>query len=157
MLTSTTGLPSKGTEFSHRILRRCKLNSSQTNFDLLAARVQKLEASNRRWRLLNALLLLSGASVALMGAKPADRLEPPVVRAGSVEAQEFVLKDETGHVYARLTLNPSIRRIMQSNGRTYLIPNGSLAIPGQPALQFFDDKGDVVWTVPQEPMLRPVK
>jgi len=133
------------------------MNSSQANLDLLAARVQKLEASNRHWRLLNALLLLSGISVVLMGAKPADRLEPNVIRAGSVEAQEFVLKDETGHVYARLSLNPSIRRIMQSNGRTYLIPNNSLAIPGQPALQFFDDKGDVVWTVPQEPMLRPVK
>ncbi len=133
------------------------MNSSQANLDLLAARVQKLEASNRHWRLVNALLLLSGVSVVLMGAKTADRLEPPVVRAGTVEAQEFVLKDETGHVYARLSLNPSTRRIMQSNGRTYLIPNNSLAIPGQPALQFFDDKGDVVWTVPQEPMLRPVK
>jgi len=133
------------------------MNSSQANLDLLAARVQKLEASNRHWRLVNALLLLSGVSVVLMGAKPAESLEPPVIRAGTVEAQEFVLKDETGHVYARLSLNPSTRRIMQSNGRTYLIPNNSLAIPGQPALQFFDDKGDVVWTVPQEPMLRPVK
>ncbi len=60
------------------------MNSSQANLDLLAARVQKLEASNRHWRLVNALLLLSGVSVVLMGAKPADRLEPPVVRAGTV-------------------------------------------------------------------------
>jgi len=133
------------------------MNSSQANLDFLAARVQKLESSNRRWRLVNALLLLSSVSVVLMGAKPADRLEPPVIRAGSFEAQEFVLKDESGHVYARLSLNPSTRRIMQSNGRTYLVPNDSLAVPGQPALQFFDDKGGVVWTVPQEPMLRPVK
>jgi hypothetical protein len=133
------------------------MNSPQANLDLLAARVQKLETSNRRWRLLNAVLLLSGTSVALMGAKPADRLEPPVIRAGAVEAQEFLLKDETGHIYARLSLSPSTPRIKQSNGRTYLIPSDALAVPGQPALQFFDDKGDVVWTVPQEPMLRPVK
>jgi len=33
----------------------------------------------------------------------------------------------------------------------------SLPVPGQPALQFFDDKGDVVWTMPQGPMLRPAK
>ncbi|HKC00108.1 MAG TPA: hypothetical protein VKD23_15100, partial [Terriglobales bacterium] len=33
----------------------------------------------------------------------------------------------------------------------------SLPVPGQPALQFFDDKGDVIWTVPQAPILRPVK
>jgi hypothetical protein len=132
------------------------MNSSQANLDLLAARVQKLEASNRRWKLLSASLLLSGVSVLLMGAKPADRLQPPVVRAGSVEAQEFILKDENGHVYARLSLNPSLPKVTQK-GRTYLVPSDSLAIPGQPALQFFDDKGDVVWTVPQEPTLRKVK
>jgi hypothetical protein len=133
------------------------MNSSQANLDLLSARVQKLEASNHRWKLLNALLVLSIASVFVMGAKPADRLQPNVVRAGSVEAQEFILKDESGHVYARLSLNPSPSARKQANGRTYLIPNDSLAVPGQPALQFFDDKGDVVWTVPQEPTLRQVK
>jgi len=101
--------------------------------------------------------VLSIASIFVMGAKPADRLQPNVVRAGSVEAQEFTLKDEAGHVYARLSLNSSVSARKQSNGRTYLIPNDSLAIPGQPALQFFDDKGDVVWTVPQEPTLRQVK
>jgi hypothetical protein len=132
------------------------MNSSPANMDLLAARVQRLEASNQRWKLLSALLALSIASVVVMGAKPADRLQPNVVRAGSVEAQEFILKDETGHVYARLTLSPSLPKVTQK-GRTYLVPNDSLAIPGQPALQFFDDKGDVVWTVPQEPTLRQVK
>jgi hypothetical protein len=132
------------------------MNSSQANLDLLAARVQNLEASNHRWKLLNALLVLSIVSVVLMGAKPADRLEPNVIRAGSVEAQEFILKDEAGHVYARLSLNPSLPKGTQK-GRTYLFPSDSLATPGQPALQFFDDKGDVVWTVPQEPTLRQVK
>ena len=102
-------------------------------------------------------LVLSGVSVVLMGAKSADRIEPPTVRASTVEAQEFILKDETGHVYARLSLSLSNPRMKQSNGRTYFIPNDSLAISGQPALQFFDDKGDVVWTVPQEPRLRTVK
>ena len=132
------------------------MNSQQANLDLLAARVQSLEASNHRWKLLNAVLVLSIASVVLMGAKPADRLEPNVIRAGSVEAQEFILKDDAGHVYARLSLNPSPPKITQK-GRTYLFPSDSQAIPGQPALQFFDDKGGVVWTVPQGPMLRPVR
>jgi hypothetical protein len=132
------------------------MNSTRTSLDLLASRVQELEASNRRWKLVNALLVLSAVSVALMGAKSADRLEPPVVRAGTVEAQEFILKDEAGHVYARLSLNPSLPKVTRK-GHTYFIPSDSLAIPGQPALQFFDDKGNVVWTVPQEPALRPVK
>ncbi len=132
------------------------MNSTRTSLDLLASRVQELEASNRRWKLVNALLVLSAVSVALMGAKSADRLEPPVVRAGTVEAQEFILKDDAGHVYARLSLNPSLPKVTRK-GHTYFIPSDSLAIPGQPALQFFDDKGNLVWTVPQEPALRPVK
>src|SRR6266404_4280505 len=132
------------------------MNSTRTSLDLLASRVQELEASNRRWKLVNALLALSAVSVALMGAKSADRIETPMVRAGTVEAQEFILKDEAGHVYARLSLNPSLPKITQK-GRTYIFPSDSQAIPGQPALQFFDDKGDVVWTVPQGPALRPVR
>jgi hypothetical protein len=123
------------------------MNSSQTNLELLAARMQKLEASNHRWKLLNALLVLSGVSVFLMGAKPADRLQPPVVRAGSVEAQEFILKDETGHVYARLSLNPSLPGVKRQSGRTYLVPNQTLPA-GEAALQFYDEKGEVLWTAP---------
>jgi len=42
------------------------MNSTRTSLDLLASRVQELEASNRRWKLVNALLALSAVSVALM-------------------------------------------------------------------------------------------
>ena len=122
------------------------MNSPQTNLDLLAARVQKLEAANHRWKFVNALLLLSGVSVLLMGAKPADRLEPNVIRAGSVEAQEFILKDETGHVYARLSLNPSFPKVTQK-GRTYLFPSDTFP-GGEAALQFYNEKGEVLWTAP---------
>jgi len=68
------------------------MNSSQANLNLLAARVQSLEASNHRWKLLNALLVLSVASVVVMGRNPPTRLEPNVIRAASVEAQEFHLE-----------------------------------------------------------------
>jgi hypothetical protein len=132
------------------------VNSTNPELQILAARVERLEARNRRWKLISALIALSGVSLVLMGAKPADRIDPPMVRASTVEAQEFILKDEIGHVYARLSLNPSLPKVTQK-GRTYFIPSDSLAIAGQPALQFFDDKGDVVWTVPQQPLLRPVK
>jgi hypothetical protein len=138
------------------------MNSPQANLALLAARVQKLEASNRRWRLLNAVLLLSGASVALMGAKPADRLEPPVIRAGSVEAQEFILKDTDGHIYARLSLGRTSANILANGLNSLPNQNGLQFMPNrgasnQPALQFFDDRGNVLWTVPQEPTLIPAK
>jgi len=122
------------------------VNSSQANLDLLVARIQKLEAANRHWKFVNALFLLIGVSVVLMGAKPPDRLLPNVIRAGSVEAQEFILKDETGHVYARLSLNPSLPKMTQK-GRTYLFPNDALP-GGAAALQFYDERGAVLWTVP---------
>ncbi|HUC53746.1 MAG TPA: hypothetical protein VMR90_06850 [Candidatus Cybelea sp.] len=122
------------------------MNSSQITLDVLAARVEKLEVSIRRWRFLSAVLLLSGLSVFLMGAKPADRIEPNVIRASSFEAQEFILKDETGHVYARLSLKPSLPKINQK-GRTYLFP-GDTFPGGEAALQFYDEKGDVLWTAP---------
>jgi hypothetical protein len=131
------------------------MNSSQTNPNLLAACVQKLEASNRRWKLVNALFLLCGSSLALMGAKPADRIEPPVVRASAVEAREFILKDESGHVYARLTLKPSVSGTKQPNDRMYLMPGQGTA--GQATLQFYDDKGDVLWAAPTTPTMVPAK
>src|SRR5260370_5209020 len=104
------------------------MNSPQANLDLLVARVQKLEVSNRRWRLLNALLLLSGVSVVLMGAKPADRLEPNVIRAASVEAQDFVLKDTAGRCFSPVMLKPSTARLEEANGPPHLVPGAGAAI-----------------------------
>jgi len=131
------------------------MNSPQSDFNSLIVRIEKLETRNHRLKLANALLLLSGVSAVLMGAKSADRIEPPAVRASTVEAQEFILKDETGRVYARLSLNPPISAMKQQNGRIYLIPNQ--AVPGQAALQFYGDKGVVVWTAPTSPSYVPVK
>ena len=129
------------------------MDFTQSELHLLTSRVEKLEAQNRRWKLASFFFALSGVSLMLMAAKPADRIEPPVVRAGAVEAQEFVLKDTDGHVYARLSLGRALAK-KQPNG-LYLIPNKAAA--GQPALQFFDDKGDVLWTAPTKTELIPVK
>jgi hypothetical protein len=51
-----------------------------TDFQKLAARVEKLEASNRRWKLTSALLSLFGVAFLLMGAKPADSFDKQVIR-----------------------------------------------------------------------------
>ena len=132
------------------------MNFTNSEIQILAARVERLESQNHRWKLIGALFALSGVSLVLMGAKPADRIDPPMVRAGTVEAQEFILKDETGHTYARLSLNLPTKTVKQPNGRLYLIgPNQG--IPGQAALQFYDDKGDVLWTVPSMTQLLPAK
>jgi hypothetical protein len=131
------------------------MNSPEPDFHSLMVRIEKLETQSRRWRVGNALLLLSGVSVILMGAKTAGRIEPLAIRASTVEAQEFILKEESGRVHARLSLNPPISATKQQHGRIYLIPNQ--AVPGEAALQFYGDKGGVVWAAPSSPTYVPVK
>src|SRR5437879_1848385 len=88
------------------------MDSQQINFQLLAARVANLEASNRRWKAATFVVTLFTSSLLLMAAKPADRVDPSVLRAATMEAQEFVLKGEDGHIYARLTLNSGMRELV---------------------------------------------
>jgi len=130
------------------------MNYSENDLQALAARVERLEASTRRWKVACSVLLLSGISLLFMGAKPADRVDPDVLHARSVEAQDFVLKDADGHVYARLSLAPRVT--VKKNGGMYLLP-GDGALPGQAALQFYDDKGGVLWTAPSAAQLLPAR
>jgi hypothetical protein len=122
-----------------------------TDVQALAARVAKLEAQNRKWKLASILLALASGSLVLMAAKPADHIDLNVIRARTVEAQDFVLKDEDGQVHARLTLNPANNR--QVNGGRTLILNPAFG----PALQFYDNKGNAIWTAPQEPAVIPAR
>jgi hypothetical protein len=139
-----------GTVLPH--LQEVPMNSSPIDVVTLTARVKKLESANRCWKLANAVLLLFGVSLVLMGAKPADRIEPDVLHVRSVDAQEFVLKGEDGHVYARLSLNLGAK---QASGRSYLMP--SQPISGQASLQFYDDKGDVLWIAPSRAQFIPAR
>ena len=131
------------------------MDSQQCDLQLLAARVAKLEAANRRWKAASIVAALSACSFLLIGAKPADRIEPDVLHARSVEAQDFVLRDADGHVYARLGITPRMSGKTNSN-RTYAFPNGG-PLADQATLQFYDDKGDVLWTAPSAVQLLPVK
>jgi hypothetical protein len=123
----------------------------EMDLQAIAARVAKLEAQNRKWKLASLLLALASGSLVLVAAKPADRIDPNVIHARTVEAQDFVLKDEDGQVHARLTLNPPNKR--QVNGGRTVIVNPAFG----PALQFYDDKGNAIWTAPQEPAMIPAR
>jgi hypothetical protein len=125
------------------------MNSSQVDVQTLAARVEKLEATNRRWKLASTLLLVSGVSLFLLGAKYADRIEPDVIHARSVEAQDFVLKDEHGRVFARLTLTPVPGSKLNDQ---HLYPYKATA-----ALEFYDENGQVVSTTPAKPQFMTVR
>ncbi len=134
------------------------MNSSPVDLQTLAARIEKLESANRRWKSASAIALLFVISMLLLSTRQAervaaaaraDRIEPDVLHARTVEAQDFVLKDADGHVCARLSL------LKQASGRNYLTP--SQPLPGQAALQFYNDKGDVVWTAPSAAQFIPAR
>lgn len=96
----------------------------------LSARLEQVESQLRRWKAVSLVVaVVSGAIVsgALVGAgvTRADKLEPMPLRAKSVESQEFVLKDAGGATRARLRVRAD-----------------------QTSLEFYDDKGNVVWSAP---------
>ena len=92
----------------------------------LALRIAKLERQNHRWRALALVCVILLAGTVLIAARPADMPMPNLVRARSVEAQTFVLRDSNGDVRARLALN-----------------NGKDA-----RLTFYDEDGKVIATAP---------
>ncbi len=60
----------------------------------LVQRLEKVERSNRRFKILAALVLVGLAAMGVMG-----QVRPP---AQTVEAQEFIVKDANGNIRARL-------------------------------------------------------
>jgi hypothetical protein len=126
--------------------------SANNDLQVLSARLDKLETQARRWKLVSILLAVSSASLILIAAKPADRIDSAVIHARTVEAQDFVVKDEDGQIRARLTLNPQvkIRKDMSS-------PMSNMNAPLGPVLQFYDSNGDTIWTEPREATLMPAR
>lgn len=146
------------------------MNSSHADVQALAARIEKLESANRRWKSASAIALLFVISLLLLStrhaervaaaAKP-DRVDPDVLHVRTVEAQDFVLKDEDGHVYARFSLIPRTFIAKNQNGRLFAVPAPGSPQPyvssGQAFLQFYDEKGELVWTAPPKAHLMPAR
>jgi hypothetical protein len=97
----------------------------------LIQRVECLERVSRRWRLA-ALVLLLGCLVLLLAGF--DYPQPNLVKARSVEAQKFVLRDADGRVRARMAISED-----------------------GPRLSFFDEQGNVVTSVPLKLEMRPAR
>jgi hypothetical protein len=121
----------------------------------LTVRVEKLEAQNRRWKLLSMVIALTGISLVVIGTGRSDTGDSPVIRARTVEAQDFLLKDEKGRIRARLSLYPSGKE-MKVDGKVYQVPSEKV-MPGQAALQFFDERGEEVWVEPKVPTVEHLK
>jgi hypothetical protein len=123
------------------------MRETNRDFQALAVRVEKLEAQNRRWKLMSVVIALTGASLVVMGARRSDSVETPVMRARTVEAQEFLLKDADGRVHARLSLYSNGKE-MKVDGKIYHM-RPEKVMPGQASLQFFDENGEEVWVAPK--------
>ncbi len=95
----------------------------------LIQRMERLERGNRRWKLAALVLLLSCLVLLLAGF---DYPQPFLVKARSVEAQNFVLRDSDGQIRARMAISED-----------------------GPRLSFFDEQGNVVSSLPLKPEIRP--
>jgi hypothetical protein len=123
------------------------MDSNESTLKALMARVAKLEAQSRRWKMAAGVFALLASVVVLTGASRADRIEPGLVRARSVEAREFILKDATGQVHARLSLDQDRKR---SSSRAF-------GHSTEAVLEFYDEQGDVTLSVPAAPGMVPTK
>ena len=117
--------------------------SIHSDLRALSARLDKLEIQARRWKLASVVLALLSTSLILIAAKPADHVDSPVIHARTVEAQDFVVKDEDGQIRARLALNFQVKIRRDMSGREV-----DMNVPMGPALQFYDSSGDAIWTEP---------
>jgi hypothetical protein len=107
---------------------------AEVSLQELALRVGALEKQNRGWKIFSllALLLLALSLTAGVRAQGQGQVGPDLLRAKSVEAQGFVLKDQLGGVRATLRVkgDRAMLEIYDSTGRVvWSTPAKSGAIP----------------------------
>ncbi len=91
------------------------MNSCPSNLKDLQDRFVKLEKQNRRFKRVGTVALIVAAAVVVMGQTRSKK---------TVEANEFILRDDGGNVRAKLSMNPP-----------------ESVYPAYPSLVLFDDKG----------------
>jgi len=95
----------------------------------LVGRLERLEQSGRQWR---RVALLLGLACLVVVFAAFDFAQPFVMKARTVEAQSFVLRDSDGQIRARMA--------MGDDG---------------PRLTFYDEQGKIVSSVPLKAEVRP--
>ena len=98
------------------------MNSQETALEEVRERLIKLETQNRRMKQVAAVALIAGASVLVMGQASHNT---------TVEANEFVVRDDSGTVRARLCMMPG--------GKLSEIPG--LTLRPSPMLDLYDEQG----------------
>ena len=129
-------LPSFGrsmliTAFPARLQRstqqEVEMESHSHDLEHIQARLLKLERQNRRFKQLGAALVVIITTVLMMGqAVPSTK---------SIEAQEFILRDATGKIRAKLSM--SEERTINTGTAEKPVPS---TIGSTPTLNLYDDK-----------------
>ena len=110
------------------------MTTTEINLNELVERVRKLERQNRRWKLAVLLLLFVVVSSLATSLVAQERIEPPLMRARTVEAQSFLLKDADGNIRGRMNLRED-----------------------RPTFELYDKSGKVVWSAATKPELIPAR
>ena len=113
----------------------------------LARRIEVLEFEVRRWKVLTVVVLIVTAVLVVAAAAPPQlRVTPEEdqfvhqVPAGTLTARDFTLVGKDGKPYARLY---TIK---------WRATSGKVSSEAsQPILEFYDSKGEVVWSAPPSP------
>ena len=126
---------------------------SDEHIRALTIRVEKLEIQNRRWKLSSTGLLLGITVLTIVGAAHSDAVDPSVIRAKTVEATNFILKDDSGRVRGRMSIATDT---ILEDGKVYQIWRPNVRV-GQASLEFYDEDGNQVWLAPAIPTVQPLK
>lgn len=106
------------------------MNSHPTRFEELESRLLSVEKQNRRLKQLGAALLILVTSLILMGQAPSKK---------TVEANEFVLRDDSGNIRARLFMTTMQTTNMAIPGFAEPVP---VTFKPRPTLALYDEKGE---------------
>ena len=105
------------------------MDSHPSGFEDLLDRLATLETENRRFKLLGVATLVGVALLLVMGQAPAKK---------TVEANEFILRDDGGNIRARLFITEKMTTTMTLPGMTTPTP---VTWNPKATLALYDDKG----------------
>ena len=99
--------------------------TSSNEFSDLSKRVQKLERQNRRWKLGTIVMALVFGSALTMAMAYRQTRKPSVLRAQTIETENFILRSANGQELGRIS-----------------------AASGSGMIELFNDDGHLIFKVP---------
>jgi len=107
------------------------VNSQLSGFAELQYRLLKLETQNRQLKRLGAAALIVVTSLVVMGQAPSKK---------TVEANEFILRDDSGNIRARLFMTAKTTTTMTIPGMNIPVP---ATFNPKATFSLYDEKGQV--------------